>query len=70
MKTRDEIIHDMCVSYRSDYELRKSPADPPWLAGMTDKERQGLRRTMATIFDNNILPLLKNETTLDRKISP
>ena len=67
MTTREQIITNMCYTYRHDYGLNKQPDDPPWTAGMTDQERQGLWRTMAQIYDNNIEPYmeLKNERTLD-----
>ena len=54
VKTREEIIRDMCVSYRSDYDLNRSPSDPPWVAGLTPKERMGLWRTMEQIYEINI----------------
>ena len=62
MKTREEIITDMCMSYRHDYGLNRNPEDPPWVAGMTPEERKGLWNTMAQIYDNNIAPnmVLKN----------
>lgn len=59
MKTRDEIITDMCYTYRHDYGLNRSDDDPPWVAGMTVREREGLWRTMAQIFDNNIAPYME-----------
>lgn len=67
MTSREQIITSMCYTYRHDYGLNKLPDDPPWTAGMTDQERQGLWRTMAQIYDNNIEPYmeLKNERTLD-----
>ncbi len=58
MKTREEIIHDMCITYRHDYGLDKDPTAPSWCAGMTPKEREGLWRTMAQIYDNNIKPIM------------
>ena len=60
--TREQIITDMCISYRHDYGLNRSPEDPPWVAGMTPDERKGLWDTMAQIYDNNIAPnmILKN----------
>jgi len=51
---RDQTILEMCKSYRSDYDLKKSDTDPPWLLGLTDRERQGLWRTMAAIYDAEI----------------
>ena len=56
---REQIIQEMCLSYRHDYGLNKDPTDPPWCAGMTPVERMGLYRTMAAIYDGNIAPLVK-----------
>jgi len=54
--TREQIITDMCITYRHDYGLDRLPTDPPWIAGMTSEERKGLWDTMAQIYDNNIKP--------------
>ena len=54
--TREQIITDMCITYRHDYGLDRLPTDPPWIAGMTAEERKGLWDTMAQIYDNNIAP--------------
>ena len=59
MKTREEIITEMCYTYRHDYGLDKDPNDPPWTAGMTLDERKGLYNTMAQIFDNDIAPVME-----------
>lgn len=59
MKTREEIINDMCMTYRHDYGLDKLPGDPPWTAGMTPEERKGLYATMSQIYEHNIEPLLE-----------
>jgi hypothetical protein len=56
MKSREEIITDMCYTYRHDYGLNKDPNDPSWIAGMTEAERKGLWQTMAQIYDNTIAP--------------
>jgi hypothetical protein len=58
MKTREEIIMDMCYTYRHDYGLDKDPNDPTWLSGMTPDERKGLYETMAQIYDNDIKPIM------------
>jgi len=58
MKTREEIITDMCYTYRHDYGLDKDPNDPSWLSGMTPDERKGLWETMAQIYDNDIAPIM------------
>lgn len=55
---REEIIRNMCLTYRHDYELKKHPDDPDWVAGMTDNQRKMLWTTMAQIFDNDIAPLI------------
>lgn len=67
MKTREQIITDMCYTCRHDYGLPKEK-DPggysfPYLEGMDDSERQFLWRQMAQLFDNNIAPYMefKNE---------
>jgi hypothetical protein len=49
----------MCYTYRHDYGLNKDPSDPPWVSGMTESDRTGLWRTMAQIFDNDIVPFMK-----------
>lgn len=56
MKTREQIITDMCYTYRHDYGLDKDPNGPSWIAGMTEAERKGLWQTMAQIYDNDIAP--------------
>ena len=58
MKSREEIITDMCYTYRHDYGLDKDPNDPSWLSGMTPDERKGLWETMAQIYDNDIAPIM------------
>ena len=58
MKTKEQIITDMCYTYRHDYGLNKDPNDPSWLAGMTSDERTGLYNTMKQIYENNIEPLM------------
>ena len=58
MKTRDEIIHSMCMTYRHDYGLRKQYSDPPWTAGMTENDAKMLYKTMEQIYTNNIEPMV------------
>lgn len=64
MKSREQIITDMCYTYRHDYGLDKDPSDPPWTAGMTPDERKGLYQTMSQIFEHNIEPLLNQYNAL------
>lgn len=58
MKTREEIITDMCYTWRHDYGLEKHPEEfiP---CGMNDIERRVLWDKMAQIFDNSIQPYVK-----------
>jgi len=59
MKSKEEIITEMCYAYRQDYDLNKDPDSPSWCAGMTPEERIGLYNTMSNIYENNIEPLIK-----------
>lgn len=62
MKTREEIINNMCMTFRHDYGLRISEDDRMYtlMSGMTEREAQELFNTMAQIFDNDIAPLIEN----------
>lgn len=51
MRTREQIIESMCLTWRHDYGLEKGS-----FCGMTDEERESLRRQMGQIFDNDIAP--------------
>ena len=64
---RDQVILEMCRSYRPDYDVVKLPSDPSWLAGLTDFERRGLWQTMAHIYDTEIKPKTNNEKRPTRK---
>ena len=62
MKTREAIIHSMCMTYRHDYGLEKSTGEfgpYPFPAGMTKQEREALYRQMAQIFDNCVAPYME-----------
>lgn len=65
MKSKEEIIYDMCMTYRHDYGLRKSPGDPPWIAGMTEEDAKMLYKTMEQIYNNNIAPVLEHYQKLE-----
>lgn len=69
MKTREQIIHSMCMTYRHDYGIVKDP-DYKKIAGMTDfidtisagmyqHERETLWKQMAQLFDNDIAPYME-----------
>ena len=63
MKTREQIITNMCYTWRHDYGLVKY-SDPggytfPLESGMTEQERFALWNQMAQIFDNDIAPYMK-----------
>ena len=58
---REEIIHNMCMTFRHDYGLEISEDDRMYTlnSGMTKREREGLFSTMAQIFDNDIAPYME-----------
>lgn len=57
-KTREQIIQSMCYTSRHDYGLDKHPDDAPFVAGMTQRERDSLWQQMAQLFDNDIAPYM------------
>lgn len=70
MKTREQIITDMCYTWRHDYGIKKPEPKHNEAegifdivgvleAGMTQSEREALWNSMAQIFDNNIAPYMK-----------
>jgi hypothetical protein len=59
-KTREEVIHSMCLTYRHDYGLRKNDTDPPWVSGMTLKDSESLYKVMEQLYDNTILPMFEH----------
>ncbi len=63
IKTREQIITDMCYTWRHDYGLERDYKTGPLESGMTSMERELLWRQMAQLFDNNIVPHMefKNE---------
>jgi hypothetical protein len=56
--TREQIITNMCLTFRHDYGLEISEDDRMYtlMSGMTRSEREALYRDMAQIFDNDIAP--------------
>lgn len=59
MKTREDIITDMCFTYRHDYGLDKREDAYAFECGMTEQERNALYKQMAQIFDNCISPYME-----------
>jgi hypothetical protein len=60
--TRESIIYSMCLTYRHDYGLTKTPQEKitdPIGAGMTLHEKQELWDQMAEIFDKDIAPFME-----------
>jgi hypothetical protein len=58
MRTKEEIIHEMCMTYRHDYGLRKELTDPPWTSGMYEQDAKMLYKTMESIYNNDIEPII------------
>jgi hypothetical protein len=67
MMTREQVIHNMCMTFRHDYGMiiSQDRAKSTPAAGMTQKQREALFRQMAQIFDNDIAPYMefKNDNT-------
>ena len=64
MRSKEEVIHDMCLTYRHDYGLRKTKDDPPWTAGMTEEDAIMLYKVMEQIYNNDIAPLVQEAKDL------
>ena len=65
MKTRDQIITSMCLTWRHDYGLERREHDGPGgliTMGLTDAQREILRQKMEQIFDNAIAPNMEFRT--------
>ena len=58
---REQIINNMCLTFRHDYGLVISEDDRMYtlMSGMTEREREALYRDMAQIFDHNFAPALE-----------
>ena len=59
MNSKEEVIYSMCLTYRPDYEIRKTDGDPPWVSGMTEYEAKMLYKTMESLYNDDLEPLLK-----------
>lgn len=59
--TREQIIHNMCMTYRHDYGLTISEDDKMYTlnSGVTESQRKFIWQKMAQIFDNDIAPYMK-----------
>jgi hypothetical protein len=59
--TREQIIHNMCMTFRHDYGLTISEDDRMYTlnSGMTKLEQQRLYLSMSQIFDNDIAPYVE-----------
>ena len=57
---REQIIHNMCLTFRHDYGLLISEDERMYTlnSGMTERECEALFNDMAQIFDHNIAPLV------------
>lgn len=60
MKTREEIINNMCLTYRHDFDLIIDSDEAMYtLTGITANQRKQIWGTMAQIFDNDIAPYME-----------
>lgn len=71
MKTREQIVTDMCYTERHDYGLDRVISDGTFTElisfGMTDEERESLWNQMSQLFDNCIAPHMKFKIADSRK---
>ena len=56
MKTKNEIITEMCLIYRPDYDTVLGVEDNDFGVGLTPWERKHIRELMTKIFDQAIIP--------------
>ena len=56
MKTREDIITEMCLAYRPDYDTVLGVEDNDFGVGVTPYEREKIRSIMAKIYDQVIMP--------------
>ena len=73
--TREQIIHNMCLTFRHDYGMIISEDEAMYSlsAGMTQRQREALYQQMAQIFDNDIAPHMEfkgNKTSTIDEDSP
>ena len=60
MKTKEQIITNMCYTYRHDYGLRKEEGDKSLSSGMTEQEAIMLYKQMEQIYNNDNEPILEH----------
>lgn len=59
--TDEEIIHNLCMTYRHDYGLRKQPGEPSWTAGMTEEDAKMLYKVMEQLYTSCFKPLIEEK---------
>jgi hypothetical protein len=71
MKTREQIITNMCYTYRHDYGLTISEDERMYTlnSGMTNREKESLWKQMAQIFDNDIAPHMEFKNEVQKETS-
>jgi hypothetical protein len=60
MKTKEQIITEMCLVYRPDYLTVLGVEDNDFGIGVTPYEQEKIRQTMSKILDEVILPNIDN----------
>jgi hypothetical protein len=56
MKSKEQLITEMCLAYRPDYDTILGVEDNDFGVGVTPYEREKIRQTMTKILDEVILP--------------
>lgn len=64
---REEVIANMCYTYRQDYGLSKSDSEGILESGMSPEERKQLWNQMSIIYDRCVVPHL-GSPELEKKV--
>lgn len=61
LSSREQIINNMCLTFREDYDTIIDKDDRMYtlMPGMTPDEREELHRNMRKVFDKCILPRMQ-----------
>jgi hypothetical protein len=60
MKSKEQLITEMCLAYRPDYDTILGVEDNDFGVGVTPYEREKIREKMSKILDEVILPNIDN----------
>src|SRR5689334_20523404 len=64
---RAAVIESMCLMWRHDFGVDRVTGEPIIGAGLTDDERDFLRREMGQLFDHHIVPAVQQAVEAERE---